>query len=161
MNLLSTGGQKMRYGMKVVSVLIGIALVLAGARAALAQSGAGSIEGTVSDSTGAVIPGAVVHVVNVATGAATDTKSNGLGFYQVPGLFTGTYKITLTSPGMKAFATSIELLVAQSAVINPTLSPGSETEAVTVRADAVQLTVQERASCTCGVPSSSGESHLW
>jgi hypothetical protein len=43
---------------------------------ALAQSGAGSIQGTVTDSTGAVIPGASIHVVQQGTNAISDTKSN-------------------------------------------------------------------------------------
>ena len=136
----------MRYGMKMAAVSIVIALMLAGARATLAQSGAGSIQGTVSDSTGAVIPGAAVHVVNVATGVAAETKSNGVGFYQVPGLFTGTYKVTVTSSGLKVFTTTIELLVAQNAVINPALPPGAATEVVTVSGDAVQLTTVDNGS---------------
>src|SRR5580693_802035 len=76
-----------RMSLLVVSILV----LVIGSSAALAQSGAGSIQGTVFDSTGAVIPGALIHVVNVATNVSTDTKSNGVGFYQVPELFTGTY----------------------------------------------------------------------
>jgi hypothetical protein len=99
----------------------GIAL---GSIEAVAQSGAGSIQGTVTDSTGAVIPGASIHVINQATSVAADTKSNDVGFYQVPDLFTGSYSITVTAPGMKTYKTAIELLVAQSAVINPTMTAG-------------------------------------
>jgi len=77
-----------------------------------AQSGAGSIQGTVVDPTGAVIPGASVHVVNNATSVATDTNSNSVGFYVVPELFTGHYTVTVTAHGMKTFSTEIELLVA-------------------------------------------------
>ncbi|MFP5211217.1 MAG: carboxypeptidase-like regulatory domain-containing protein, partial [Acidobacteriota bacterium] len=64
---------------------------------AAAQSGAGSIQGTVTDSTGAVIPGALIHVVNQATNVVTDTRSNNVGFYQVPALFTGTYSVTVSA----------------------------------------------------------------
>src|SRR5258708_39393058 len=53
----------------------------------LAQSGAGSIQGTVQDATSAGVPGASVHVVNQATGVAIDTTSNTSGFYSVPGFF--------------------------------------------------------------------------
>lgn len=87
----------------------------------LAQSGAGSIQGTVDNPTGAAIPGISIHVVNNATGMTTDTKSNGVGFYHVPDLFTSPYTVTITAPGMKTYATSIELLVDQNAVINPVL----------------------------------------
>jgi Carboxypeptidase regulatory-like domain len=108
-----------------------------------AQSGAGSIQGTVTDATGAVIPGATIHVVNQGTNVATDTKSNEVGFYQVPALFTGTYSVAVTAPGMNTFKTSIELLVAQNAVINPVLNPGSVTQQVEVLATTVQLTTTD------------------
>ena len=113
---------------------------------AQAQSGAGSIEGTVTDSTGAVIPGAAVHVVNIGTQVATDTKTNSVGFYQVPELFTATYSITVSAPGMKTYSTSIELQVAQNAVINPALSPGQISQQVVVNADSIQLTTQDSGS---------------
>jgi len=121
-------------------VLMGLALCCTNA---LAQSGAGSIQGTVTDSTGAVIPGATIHVVNQGTNIATDTKSSNVGFYQVPALFAGNYTITVTSPGMKSFRTSLQLLVDQHAVINPAMTPGAVTQQVEVAADAVQLTTSE------------------
>ena len=105
-----------------------------------AQSGAGSIQGTVQDTTHAVIPGATITVVNQATGVSTTTKSNRVGFYQVPGLFTGTYTVTASAPNMKAYKTSIELLVTQTAVVNPVLVPGAVTQQVVVVGNAVQLT---------------------
>lgn len=108
-----------------------------------AQSGAGSIQGTVTDSTGGAIPDATVEVRNVATGVVTDTKSNNVGFYQVPDLFTGTYSLKISVPEMKTFATSIELLVGQKAVINPVLTAGRVTQEITVNADTVQLTDNE------------------
>src|SRR6516225_4286603 len=67
----------------------------------LAQSGAGSIQGTVTDATSAAIPNCSVHVVNQATNVALDTTTNSAGFYAVPGVFAGTYQITFSSPGMK------------------------------------------------------------
>lgn len=104
-----------------------------------AQSGAGSIQGTVTDSTGAVIPGAGVQVVNTATGVSLNTKTNGTGFYQVPSLFAGTYHVTVTASGMKTFEQTIDLLVAQHAEINFTLQTGTVTQKVTVEANAIQL----------------------
>jgi hypothetical protein len=114
----------------------------------LAQSGAGSIQGTVTDETGAVIPGTSVHVVNQATNVATDTKSNGVGYYQVPDLFTGSYVVTISAPNMKTYKTSIELQASQNAVINPTLTAGAVTEQVEVAADVIQLTTTDSGSVT-------------
>ena len=110
---------------------------------ALAQSGAGSIQGVVTDSTGAVMPGASIHVVNRDTAIAVDSKTNEVGFYQVPGLFTGTYVVSVTAPGMKTNERTIELLVGQNAVINSSLSAGSVNQKVEVSADAVQLTTTD------------------
>jgi hypothetical protein len=104
-----------------------------------AQSGAGSIEGTIQDATGAALPGATVHVVNQGTGVVNDTKANGAGSYAVPGLFAGNYTITYSSPGMKKYLTTIALQDAQNAVLNPKLSVGDVTEQVTVAAQDVQL----------------------
>ncbi|MEP7366653.1 MAG: carboxypeptidase-like regulatory domain-containing protein [Acidobacteriota bacterium] len=105
----------------------------------LAQSGAGSIQGTVRDITQAAIPACDVHVVNPGTGVTTDTKSNEIGFYSVRGLFAGTYSITFTSPGMKKYETTVTLQNAQVAVLNPALAAGDVSERVTVTSDTVQL----------------------
>jgi hypothetical protein len=107
---------------------------------ALAQSGAGGIQGTIQDSTGAVIPGALVHIVNQKTGQSINTKSNGVGFYSVPSLFTGTYTLTISFPEMKTYETTVYLQAAQTAVIDPSLSSGSVTQKVVVSGNAVQLT---------------------
>ena len=110
---------------------------------ALAQSGAGSIEGTVTDATGAVIPGATIHVANQATGVATDTKSSSVGFYQLPGLFTGTYAVTVGAPNMKTYKTIVELQVAQAAIINPIMTAGAVTQQIVVAGNVVQLTTTD------------------
>jgi hypothetical protein len=104
-----------------------------------AQSGAGSIQGTVTDSTGAVLPGASIHVVNQSTNVASDAKTNNVGFYQVPDLFTGTYTVSITASGMQTNQRTVELLVGQNAVINVALTAGAVTQKVEVKADAVQL----------------------
>jgi hypothetical protein len=104
-----------------------------------AQSGAGSIQGTVTDATKAVIPGASIHIVNPATGVVADTKTISNGSYVAPGLFTGTYIITVTAPGMETDQQTLELLTGQTAAINFSLKAGSVTQKVEVTADAVQL----------------------
>lgn len=124
-----------------------MALLLSGPRA-IAQSGAGSIQGTVTDTTGAVIPGAVIGVVNQATNVAASTTSNGVGFYQVPGLFTGNYVITITAPGMKTYKRTIELLVSQTAVINANLTAGAVTQQVVVTGNLIQLVTTDNGTIT-------------
>jgi hypothetical protein len=124
----------------VFTVLLGLAICCS---SAMAQSGAGSIQGTITDSSGAVIAGASIHVVQVGTNASFDTKSNQVGFYQVPSLFTGTYTVTITSPGFKTAVTTVDLLVDQSRVVNSSLTAGAVTQQVEVAASAVQLTTTD------------------
>lgn len=104
-----------------------------------AQSGAGSIQGTITDPSGAIIPGASIHVVNSSTNVTSDTKANSAGDYQVPGLFTGEYVMSVTAPGMETSQRSIQLLAGQTAAINFSLKAGSVTQKVEVEANAVQL----------------------
>lgn len=113
-----------------------------------AQSGAGSIQGTVTDSTGAVIPRASIHVVNQATNVTTNTRSNEVGFYQVPGLFAGSYVVTISAPGFKTYRTRLQLLVAQAGIINASLTTGLVTQQVEVNANAVQLTTTDNGTIT-------------
>lgn len=123
--------------------LVLLLLSLASCSPLLAQSGAGAIQGVVTDSTGAVIPGASIHVVQQNTNATFDTKSNQVGFYQVPELFAGPYGVTVIVPGMKSYKAALELLVAQTAIVNPVLSAGDVTEHVEVSANAIQLTTTD------------------
>lgn len=104
------------------------------------QSGLSTIQGTVTDSTGAVIRSASIQVVNKATGVASAAKSNEAGFYQVPGLVTGTYNLTVTASGMKTHVFTVELQSAQTAVVNPVMAIGAVTDKVEVTASIVQLT---------------------
>lgn len=104
-----------------------------------AQSGAGSIQGTIQDATSSAIPNCQVHVVNQSTGVTNDTTSNSTGFYSVPGLFAGNYTVTFSAQGMKKYQTVVPLQDAQVAVLNPSLTVGDVAEQVTVLGDAVQL----------------------
>ncbi len=106
---------------------------------AFAQSGAGTIQGTVQDLSGAVIPNCAIHVVNQATNIAVDTTSNSSGFYAVPGLFAGTYTLTFSSPGLKKHEAVVTLQNSQSLVLNPQLSLGDVAEKVTVAGETIQL----------------------
>jgi len=66
----------------------------------LAQSGAGTIQGTVQDTTSSAIPGASVKAVNQATSVVIETTSNAGGFYAIKGLLASTYTVTFSARGM-------------------------------------------------------------
>src|SRR5262249_13607102 len=126
--------------MKLLVVLVTtLGVSLLGPPAAFAQSGAGSIQGVVQDSSSAALPGCSVHVVKEGTGVSNDTTSNSSGFYSVPGLFAGTYTVTFSAPGMKKYQAVVALQDAQNAVLNPKLTVGDVTEQASVLGDTVQL----------------------
>ena len=75
-----------------------------------AQTAAGRIIGTVTDTQGAVIGGAEITVVNTSTGVTQKATSNGQGFYQVLELPVGAYTVTAEHSGFARDVTPAESL---------------------------------------------------
>jgi hypothetical protein len=69
----------------------------------LLAQGLSRLSGTVTDSTGAVIPGAVVTAIQVGTGTRTEVKSNAQGEYSFPALSPATYDLSITSVGFSGY----------------------------------------------------------
>lgn len=105
------------------------------------QAGAtGTILGTVTDNSGAVVPNAAVTITNVATGVNNQTRTGSSGDFTVPYLTPGTYNVTVESQGFqKSVVQNINLVVAQQARADVVLKPGSVSESVSVEANAVSL----------------------
>jgi len=100
----------------------------------------GTILGTVTDSTGAVLPNATVVVTNTATGISHQTQTTASGDYSVPDLQPGPYSVTVNATGFGSQQVSnITLVVAQQARVNFTLKPGAAAETIQVSAGAVAL----------------------
>src|SRR6478752_705596 len=79
---------------------------------ALAQTG--SIQGTVTDSVGAVVQGAEVTVKNLGSNAVRTVTSGGTGSYSIPSLAPGAYDVTVKMASFKTFhVTDVQLTVAQ------------------------------------------------
>lgn len=104
-----------------------------------AQSVYGSIFGTVSDKSGAVIPNATITVTDEAKGTVVTVTSNGSGDYSVPHLIPDVYDLKVVGKGFKPFETKGIKVEADTAPrIDPTLDVGSDTgTTVEVNADAV------------------------
>src|SRR5216110_82809 len=94
----------------------------------------GTITGEVKDSTGAVVPGATVTVMNKATNATRTTASNEVGLFDFPALPPGTYTVTTELSGFKTVARDLELQVQQTARVNFTLELSTLAETATVTA---------------------------
>jgi outer membrane receptor protein involved in Fe transport len=107
---------------------------------ALAQTVTGTLQGTVSDAKGAVVPGAQVVIRNTETGQERTVQTNGDGNYTAAFLPLGRYTITAASKGFSKVAQeNIEIALNQTRVINFTLNPSTVTEAVVVTADAAPI----------------------
>jgi hypothetical protein len=102
------------------------------------------ITGRVSDSSGAVIPDVKVTVTNTGTGVARETTTNALGYYTVPLLDPGDYKLTAEKPGFRSREqTGITLLVDQHAAIDFALEVGQLNQGVSVVGSAPLLDTTE------------------
>ncbi len=101
---------------------------------AVAQlAGQGSLQGTVTDSTGAVIPSATVTVTNTATHVSAVQKSSSAGFYNISPLAPGTYTVQVVVQGFKMLVQDNVVVDAlQTRAFDPVLSVGAESQTVTV-----------------------------
>lgn len=98
------------------------------------------LQGQVSDSSGAVIPKALVRVVDQRTGSERKVQTNGSGQYVVPGLDPSLYKVFAQAEGFStAVSTPITLNVGQNAVLDFKMQVGQATQSVTVDASGLQI----------------------
>ncbi len=121
------------------AILRALAVVALATPLVFAQT-TGTIQGTVTDDTGAVIPGADVLVENIETGAQSSLSTNEVGFYTAPGLNQGLYSVTCSSEGFssKQFP-EVRLEVQQTMRIDCAMAVGSVTETVEVNAAAILI----------------------
>jgi len=92
----------------------------------------GTITGEVKDSTGGVVPGATLTVVNKATNATRTTSSNEVGLFDFPALPPGLYSVQSELAGFKTVTRDVELQVQQTARVNFTLELSTVSEMTTV-----------------------------
>jgi hypothetical protein len=106
-----------------------------------AQELQGTLTGTVTDKTGAVVSGATVSVEqNGVNGSARSIQTNARGGYTLTNIPAGTYSFTVTAPGFQKYtATGVTLYVAQVRTVDAQLQPGSVSQTVTVQQNAVSL----------------------
>ncbi|MFZ0645002.1 MAG: carboxypeptidase-like regulatory domain-containing protein, partial [Candidatus Acidiferrales bacterium] len=118
-------------------LLVGLSLLLPGIARGQATA---TINGTVRDASGAVIPEASVILHNRGTNLERNATTNGVGFYVFPDIQPGEYDITVTKDGFKtAVRSDVPLVVNQTSAIDFTLDTGTVNQKVTVEANAVAL----------------------
>ncbi len=123
-----------------VRLALAASLLLSGsATLCLAQASSG-VTGTVTDPTGAIVPGASVIVTNVGTGTTNTLVTSSSGTYSVTGLVPGRYKIVVTAPGFtKTVQNDVNVEVTVQATIDIKLASGEANQTVEVNADLIAL----------------------
>ncbi len=121
-------------------VLLGMIALFCIASSGYAQQGQGTILGTVTDTTGSVVPGVTVTITNTETNARFTTKTNDVGFYTAPALPVSQYTVSAEREGFnKVVRAGITLQVDQRAQIDLQLQAGGMVESINVVATAPAL----------------------
>jgi hypothetical protein len=116
-----------------------IAMLLVPTSRAWGQDNA-TINGTVVDASGALVPNAAISLTNPATGQARQVTSNSAGAYRFANVGVGTYTLSASVAGFQKYTkTGIVVNVAQTLEEDITLTIGSQAQTVTVEADALQV----------------------
>jgi hypothetical protein len=138
-SIMKIGSRTKVAGRGMLGVFIAVGALLA--LPALVYSQEAAVVGTVSDSTGGVLPGVTIIAVHEATGNTFTTVTDGRGTYRLP-LRIGPYRISAELSGFATVTrTGVELLVGQQAAVNLQMAPSTLQETVTVSAEAPLLDV--------------------
>src|SRR5437879_749294 len=130
-----TNTRRSPYRLAVLAAIVGglIGLIVLGNCPVLAQGFAAAITGTVMDTSGAAVPGAMVTVKHLETGLTRAVEVDAAGSYSIASLPVGEYELTVEKMGFqREVRRGINLVVAQEAVLNLTLQVGTVVQQVTV-----------------------------
>ena len=127
-----------------------LACVLALTLPVAAQEQTGQIQGSVKDSSGAVLPGVTVEITNTSTGSVAATEvTDANGIYRVPGLRPGKYEALAKLQGFTPAKTeNIELRLGQILTVDLALAVGGVTETVSVTAESPIIDTKQTARNT-------------
>jgi Carboxypeptidase regulatory-like domain/TonB dependent receptor/TonB-dependent Receptor Plug Domain len=127
-----------------------LACVLALTLPAAAQEQTGQIQGSVKDSSGAVLPGVTVEITNISTGAVAATVvTDASGVYRMPGLRPGKYEVLAKLQGFTPAKTeNVDLRLGQILTIDLALAVGGVTETVSVTAESPIIDTKQSARST-------------
>ncbi len=129
-------------------IIVFVLLAIGSVSSCLAQLDNATILGTVTDASGAIVPGAIVAVQKRETGATVNLVSDGNGNFVAAVLPVGTYRVTVSAKGFKMYVRdTVTLRVADRTRVDISLVTGEITERVTVTSEAP---IVETASTTLG-----------
>ena len=128
----------------VVQACVIAVLILASCTLHAQIAGTGAIQGTVADSSGAVIPNATVTLTNRATQVQRVAHADKSGAFLFPNIEVGTYDISATAQGFDTYVqTGIVLEVGSNIAVNPSLAVGKADTKVEVHAEGLALQTED------------------
>ena len=130
--------------MRLAKIAVTLCVLLALASPLCAQTVTGSIAGTVTDQSGAVVPNAKVIITDTDKKAVVREMTTGTaGEYSAPGLPIGHYSVSVEAANFQKYVqTNIALNVNEKLTVSPQLKVGSSAETVSVEAAAQQVNLQ-------------------
>jgi len=105
--------------------------------------GTGSIVGTVTDQSGAVLNGATVTIKNNATGQVVDLTTNATGAFNSGALPPGSYNVQVSNKGFSTVSTMLTVQVGNTSTANVKLQIGKESQVIEVQASALQVNTEQ------------------
>lgn len=140
---------------RIFCVVMAALLMIAGSACvsfAQAESTGGTIEGTVVDPSGGVVPGAQVTAKNLATGLTRSMTTDTAGYFRISALPVGEYEVTVQAAGFSTSkASSVKLTVGQVLTVNFTAAVAGQKQTITVTEQApVVETTRSSVSNTVG-----------
>ncbi|HEY6448609.1 MAG TPA: carboxypeptidase regulatory-like domain-containing protein [Acidobacteriaceae bacterium] len=132
----------LKWGRRFCTLLLiaGVGLLLAGPQFAGAQSLiSGDIAGTITDPSGAALPGATVTATNTGTGLVKTVTTGAAGDYKIGLLQVGTYTVTVSAPNFQSAQQTVNVVVGQTATLSASLNVAKGTTTVQVLGQVVPL----------------------
>ena len=122
---------------------LGLAMLWPALTAIAQNTNSGNIRGSVTDSAGAVIPGATVKVDDVDKGISHTYTTDGAGLYDTGSIVPDHYLITVTAPGFETFVRGPITLRVETVAIDVPLTVGASQQEVVVRTEVPQLQTED------------------
>jgi len=145
---------------KAMKATFGIFLFGVVATFAFGQAESGQISGTVTDPTGAVVPGIAVIVKNIDTGLVRATTTSSSGGYIVTGLRPGNYEVEIQAPNFASFRHSVEVTVAGRTTLDAVLAVAEASTVVQVSAESAEAQINTQDQTLSNVVTSTQISSL-
>jgi hypothetical protein len=136
------GGSMKAFGAKFGMFLVLVISIVGMTKAYAQATNSGDIRGTVTDTTGALVPDVTVTVLNVATGVSKDYVTDHDGVYDTNSIVAGSYKLTFTKPGFSKYVRGPITVEVGYTTVNAPLKVGAASDTVTVNTDVPLLNTE-------------------